>query len=79
MNTKPLTAAEIEEKLDEFLDPVLSSRRTAGGLARALAAFERSQQDFVTRWVDIIAKTNAEMAYQFAARRMIFFSSSAAG
>ncbi|OGI50358.1 MAG: hypothetical protein A3E57_01815 [Candidatus Muproteobacteria bacterium RIFCSPHIGHO2_12_FULL_60_33] len=68
MNLIPLTAAELEARLDEALDPVLSSRRTAAPLARALAAIERSQQGFVLRWVDIITKTNAEMAYQFAAR-----------
>ena len=62
------TAAELEARLDESLDPVLSSRRTAAALARRLAEFERGQQDFVLHWVDIIAKTNAEMAYQFAAR-----------
>jgi nitric oxide reductase NorD protein len=62
----PLSAQTIEEKLDECLDAVLSSRRTATGLANTLAAFEREQQDFVLAWVEIIAKTNAEMAYQFA-------------
>ena len=68
MDHAPLKAQEIEEKLDEALDPVLSSRRTAAALARRLAEFERAPQDFVLHWVDIIAKTNAEMAYQFAAR-----------
>ncbi|MBI3575830.1 MAG: nitric oxide reductase activation protein [Gammaproteobacteria bacterium] len=63
-----LTAAELEERLDELLESVLSSRRTAAPLARALAEFERPRQDFALRWVDIIAKTNAEMAYQFCAR-----------
>ncbi len=64
----PLTAVELEVKLGEALDPVLSSHRSAKSLAQALAEFERAQQDFALRWVDIIAKTNAEMAYQFAAR-----------
>ncbi len=68
MSNKSLTAAELEVKLDESLDPVLSSRRTAAALAKALADIERAQQDFVLHWVDIIIKTNAEMAYQFAAR-----------
>ncbi|MDO8704176.1 MAG: hypothetical protein Q7J84_04445 [Sulfuricaulis sp.] len=66
MNLTPLTAAELEGHLDESLDLVLSSRRTAAGLAQALATFGRAQQDFVLRWVEIITKTNAEMAYQFA-------------
>ncbi|MEW6330877.1 MAG: hypothetical protein AB1560_05385 [Pseudomonadota bacterium] len=68
MSAQALTVAELEARLDEALDPVLSSRRTAAPLARALAEVERAQQDFVLRWVDIIVKTNAEMAYQFAAR-----------
>ena len=63
-----LTAAELEARLDEALDAVLSSRRTAAPLAKALAEFERAQQEFVLKWVDIVTKTNAEMAYQFAAR-----------
>ena len=67
MQLPPLSADAIEARLDEALDSVLSSRRTAGALAQALAAGERGQQDFVLKWVDIIAKTNAEMAYQFAA------------
>lgn len=62
----PLTAAELEERLDEFLDPILSSRRTAAGLAWGLAGFDRAPQEFALGWVDIIAKTNAEMAYRFA-------------
>ncbi len=62
----PLTSAEIEERLDEFLDPVLSSRRTASEPARLLADFDRAMQEFVLRWTGIIASSNAEMAYQFA-------------
>ncbi|MHB8551185.1 MAG: nitric oxide reductase activation protein NorD, partial [Acidiferrobacterales bacterium] len=65
---RPLSAGELEEKLDEFLDPVLSSRRTATGLAVALAEFNLNQQEFVLHWVGIVAKTNAELAYQFAAQ-----------
>ena len=68
MILSPLTAAELEERLDELLESVLSSRRTAAALARALAELRRAQQDFTLKWVDIIAKTNAEMAYQFCAR-----------
>ncbi|MHB1141503.1 MAG: nitric oxide reductase activation protein NorD [Sulfuricaulis sp.] len=68
MAIQPLTATELEARHDEARDPVLSSRRTAAPLAQALVELERAQQDFVLRWVDIIIKTNAEMAYQFAAR-----------
>ncbi|MDH3637952.1 MAG: hypothetical protein OES09_05750, partial [Gammaproteobacteria bacterium] len=62
----PLTAGEIEDRLEEFLDPVLSSRRTAEQPSRSLAAFPHDIQEFVLRWVGIIVKTNAEMGFQFA-------------
>ena len=61
-----LMAAQLEEYLDIHLDAVLSSRRTATEPARRLEGFVRRQQDFVLRWVGVIAHTNAEMAYQFA-------------
>ena len=68
MASRPLTTAELEEKLNEALDLVLSPRRTVDALARALGAFHRDQQEFILRWVDIITKTNAELAFQFATR-----------
>ena len=64
----PYSAAVLEERLEEFLDPILSSRRTAAGIARGIAALTRAQQEFVLRWVEIIARSNSEMAYQFAAQ-----------
>jgi len=63
----PLTASQIEERLDEPLDAVLSSRRTAAAPSAALARFSRGQQDFVLERVTVIARTNAELAYQFVA------------
>ncbi|MBI4206374.1 MAG: nitric oxide reductase activation protein [Betaproteobacteria bacterium] len=65
--SEPLTAAALEDRLDELLDPVLSSRRTATRLAQAIAPLPRAHQDFVLHWVAVIARTNPEMAYQFAA------------
>ncbi|MBI3937777.1 MAG: nitric oxide reductase activation protein [Betaproteobacteria bacterium] len=65
--SESLGAAELEAQLDELLDAVLSSRRTATRLAQALAPLARNLQDFVLRWAAVIARTNAEMAYQFAA------------
>ncbi len=62
----PLNALALEERLDVPLEPVLSSRRTASQPARELAGSNREQQDFVLHWVDVLARTNAEMAYQFA-------------
>lgn len=65
--SEPLSALRIEERLEEFLDPVLSSRRTATGVAHRLSTLQRPQQDFVLHWTGVIARTNTEMAYQFAA------------
>lgn len=63
----PYSAAELEERLEEFLDPVLSSRRTAAGIAKTISQLSREQQDFILRWVEIITRSNSEMGYQFAA------------
>jgi nitric oxide reductase NorD protein len=63
----PLSAAELGKRLDYLLGPVLSSRRTATPLAQALAALDRRQQDFVLHWVEVIDRSNYELAYQFAA------------
>ena len=63
----PLSAEKIEVRLDVFLDAVLSSRRTASGPARELAKFSRAEQEFVLHWVEVVSRSNAEMAYQFAA------------
>ncbi|MEK7834888.1 MAG: hypothetical protein AAB298_01895, partial [Pseudomonadota bacterium] len=65
--SEPLSTLELEERLDEALDAVLSSRRTAQPLALGLAPLEREWQDFTLHWVGVIARTSSEMAYQFAA------------
>jgi nitric oxide reductase NorD protein len=65
--SEPLGANQLEERLDEALDAVLSSRRTAQPLALRLAPLERELQDFTLHWVAVIARTSSEMAYQFAA------------
>jgi nitric oxide reductase NorD protein len=62
-----LSAEELEERLEEHVDAVLSSRRTAAGPARQLAAFDAGQQQFVLHWVRAMAATHAEMGFQFAA------------
>ena len=59
--------AALDERLDIELDPSLAERRITNRLAEALAMLDRDQQEFVLRWVSIIAQTHAEMAYQFAA------------
>jgi nitric oxide reductase NorD protein len=53
--------------MDVYLDPALSSRRTAAGPARALSAFPPREQRFVLHWGAVIARDNAELAYQFTA------------
>lgn len=63
----PLGLADLEGRLDGLLRPVLSSRRTAAGIARGLAALPRRRQDFTLHWVDVIARSNHELAYHFAA------------
>lgn len=64
---EPLTEAELEHRLNALLNPVLSSRRTAAPLAKALAPRQRALQNYTLHWVEVIARTNYEMAYQFAA------------
>ena len=60
-----LTFEQLEQTLEECLDPVLSSRRTAEEPARGLAPLPRAQQDFALHWTGVIQKSNSEMAYQF--------------
>ncbi|MBX3651375.1 MAG: hypothetical protein KF771_08365 [Burkholderiales bacterium] len=67
MMNAPLSAAELGKRLDYLLGPVLSSRRTAAPLAQALSTLDRRQQDFVLHWVEVIDRSNYELAYQFAA------------
>ena len=65
--TVPLTALELRDKLNYLLGPVLSSRRSAVPLAEPIAALDRRGQDFVLHWIEVIGRSNYEMAYQFAA------------
>ena len=60
-----LTVIQIEERLDELLGAVLSSRRTAAEPADALASLDRSLQNFALHWAYVISKSNSEMAFQF--------------
>jgi hypothetical protein len=46
-----LSAEEVEERLDEHVDAVLSSRRTAVQPAMELSKLRREQQEFVLHWV----------------------------
>lgn len=60
-----LSASELEARLEQTLDAVLSSRRTASAPARELAVFDEPTQRFALRWMDVVAASNAELAYHF--------------
>ncbi|NKB77917.1 MAG: hypothetical protein GKR96_13010 [Gammaproteobacteria bacterium] len=60
-----LTHHEIRQQLDEYLDPVLSSRRTSLEPAQRLAKLPLDQQEFALHWTNVIRKSNAEMGFQF--------------
>jgi len=57
----PLTAAQLEERLDIHM----ISLGAAEEPARALAGFPREQQDFVLHWVSVVARTSSGMALNF--------------
>ena len=61
----PLEESDIEERLEELLGAVLTSRRTASVPARMLSTLKRPAQDFALHWAGVIAKSNSEMAFQF--------------
>ena len=63
---KPLSANRIEEKLEELLGAVLTSRRTASEPTLKLSLLDRSSQEFALHWAGVISKSNSEMAFQFA-------------
>ena len=62
----PLGAGELERRLEALVGSVLSSRRTAAGIAQRLAGEPRPLQDFVLRWAGVTAKSSPELAYRFA-------------
>lgn len=62
-----LDAEQMEEQLDHYLDPVLSFRRSAAGPAGQMASLTTNEQRIGLHWVAVIAATNAEFAYQYAA------------
>lgn len=58
---------ELGALLDRLLDPVLSTRRSAGPLAAGIAPLPRAEQDRILHWTRVVARTNIELAFQFAA------------
>jgi nitric oxide reductase NorD protein len=57
----PLTATQLEERLDTHM----VSLGAAEEPARALAEYSREQQDFVLRCAAMVARTSSGMAYNF--------------
>jgi nitric oxide reductase NorD protein len=57
----PLTAAQLEERLDAHM----VSLGAAEEPARALAEYTRDKQDFVLRWSGVVARTSSGMAFNF--------------
>jgi len=60
-----MTADEIQMRLDEMLDAVLSSGRNTARPAEQLALCSAAQQAFVLHWLDVIIRTNSELGFQF--------------
>lgn len=63
----PLAAAVLEDRFEDLIGAVLSSRRPAAGLADALAREARAVQDFTLEWVGVTARSSPELACRFAA------------
>jgi nitric oxide reductase NorD protein len=57
----PLTAAQLEERLDIHMISLGASEEPS----RVLAGFSREQQDFVLHWAGIVARTSSGMALNF--------------
>jgi nitric oxide reductase NorD protein len=57
----PLTAAQLEERLDIHM----TSLGAAEEPSQVLAGFSREQQDFVLHWASIVARTSSGMALNF--------------
>lgn len=64
---RPITAIldSITARLDAYLDPVLSTRRTSAGPARGLLPLAEPEREFALHWTDVIRRSNSEMAFQF--------------
>ncbi len=63
----PLTRAEIEARLDQWLETEFTFH-AVGPVARALCRLDREAQDFVLDWVRRIATTHITLAFNFARR-----------
>lgn len=71
---QPLPKNEIEERLEDLLGAVLTSRRTAAEPALQLSRLHRPEQNFALHWTGVISKSNSEMAFQFVSHVTQAFS-----
>ncbi|MBF0212168.1 MAG: nitric oxide reductase activation protein [Magnetococcales bacterium] len=62
----PLPLDFLEERLEALLEAALSSRRTCSGPVHQLARCCRADQEQILAWVEMLARTNPELAFQFA-------------
>jgi nitric oxide reductase NorD protein len=66
MSDQPLSGGAIEIRLRLLLEAAASAPQRAAQAAGVLAPLVRRDQDLVMHWVAVIARTNGEMACQFA-------------
>lgn len=64
----PFSKRELEDRLDDMLFTVLSSRRTAAGIAAGLVPLTRAQQEFALHWAQVAAHNTGELGYQVASQ-----------
>ena len=72
MALAPLTAAEIEDRLNHVLEVEFTFHHT-DQLAAELAQLPREEQQFALDWVRRIATTHVTLAHEFARRAMDVF------
>jgi len=61
-----LSAEQLADRLLPLLSDLFSPQHDATPLIAGLATLRRAEQEMIVHWVGIIARTNAELAHQFA-------------
>jgi len=64
---KAVDVPALQQQLEYLLGPVLSARRSAAPLAHAIARLDHARRAFVLHWIEVIDRSNYELAYRFAA------------
>jgi len=62
----PLNEGEIHEVIEPLFSDIMSRSRPLDPLLQSLAELDHHQQQRILHWIEVIARTNAELAYQFA-------------